>query len=76
MIKNTLKHAVIIYKAMNERICLVRLRGRFFNISLISVHAPTDDKSDDEKDAFFEELDNTRTYKSIPRHDVKMVLGE
>jgi hypothetical protein len=42
------------------------LRGRWFHIIVLSVHAPTEDKIDDVKDSFYEELeyifDKFRTY--------------
>jgi hypothetical protein len=36
----------------------VILRGRWYDI-VLNVHAPTEDKSDDEKDRFNEELENS-----------------
>jgi hypothetical protein len=33
------------------------LRGRWFNIITLNVHAPTEEKSDDSKDSFYEELE-------------------
>jgi hypothetical protein len=32
------------------------LRSRWFNIIVLKAHAPTDEKSDDSKDSFYEEL--------------------
>jgi hypothetical protein len=47
-IKNTIK-AIMNYTAVNERICRVRLKGRYFNISIHSVHAPTEEKEEEDK---------------------------
>ena len=33
------------------------LRGRWYNIIVLNVHAPSEDKSDDSKDSFYEELE-------------------
>jgi hypothetical protein len=33
------------------------LRGRWFHIIFLNVHAPTEDKTDDVKDSFYEELE-------------------
>ena len=33
------------------------LRGRWFNIIVLNVHTPSEEKSDDSKDSFYEELD-------------------
>jgi hypothetical protein len=33
------------------------LRGRWCNIIVLNVHAPTEDKTDDVKDSYYEELE-------------------
>ncbi|XP_038116730.1 craniofacial development protein 2-like [Culex quinquefasciatus] len=68
------KNRVIKWKVVNDRICVLRIKGKFFNYSLINIYAPTNDKPDDEKDAFYERLD--KTYGECPRHDVKIVIGD
>lgn len=74
MIKKVLKHTLLAYKNINERLCTIRLKGKFFNISIFSAHAPTEDKTDEEKDKFYDEL--SREYDNLPSYDVKMVLGD
>jgi hypothetical protein len=37
-------------------LCIV-LRGRWFNITVLNVHVPSEEKSDDSKDSFYEELE-------------------
>ncbi|XP_038116919.1 craniofacial development protein 2-like [Culex quinquefasciatus] len=68
------KNRVIKWKVVNDRICVLRIKGKFFNYSLINIYAPTNDKPDDDKDAFYERLD--KTYGECPRHDVKIVIGD
>jgi len=41
---------------VNERISCTVLRGGWCNIIVLNVHAPSDEKSDDSKDSFYEEL--------------------
>lgn len=43
-ITKRLKQAVIDFKAVNHRICNIRIREKFFNYSIIKAHAPTEDK--------------------------------
>jgi hypothetical protein len=49
------------------------LRGRWCNIVVLNVHAPCEDKSDDVKDSFYEELG--RVFDQFPRYDMKILLG-
>ncbi|XP_058817290.1 uncharacterized protein LOC131680595 [Topomyia yanbarensis] len=64
---------VIRWKPVSERICVLKVRVKFFNYSLINIYAPTNDKPDYVKDAFYECLD--KTYGECPKHDVKIVIG-
>jgi hypothetical protein len=41
MISKGIKQNLISYKIVNERICTVRMRGRFFNTTFISIHTCT-----------------------------------
>ena len=54
--------------------CWLRIKGKFFNYSIINAHAPTEDKFDIEKDAFYDELRNL--YDACPKHDVKLIIGD
>jgi len=47
-----MKQNVLDFKAVNEQICVLRIKTRFQNISLIKVQAPTEEKEDLEKEAF------------------------
>ena len=40
---------VIKWKAINERMCLLRIKGRFFNYSIINVDYPYEGRPDNEK---------------------------
>ena len=68
------KHLVTDFKAKTPRICKKRVRGLFFNYSHICVHAPTEEKDDDEKDNFYEDLD--QIYEECPKRDIKIILGD
>jgi hypothetical protein len=50
------------------------LRGRWCNIILVNVHAPCEDKSDDIKDSFHEEL--ARVFDQFPEFGMKILLGD
>ena len=33
------------FKPINERICKIRIKGKFYNMTIISVYAPTGDEN-------------------------------
>jgi hypothetical protein len=47
------------FKAKSSKMCRLRIRGKFFNYSIVCVHAPTEDKNEEKKDAFYDDLDKT-----------------
>jgi hypothetical protein len=46
------------------------LRGRWCHIFVLNVHTPTEDKTDDEKDSFYEELE--RVFDKFPTYHMKI----
>jgi hypothetical protein len=62
------------FTPINERLCVIRIKGRFFNYSLINIHAPTNDSEEEAKDQFYEQL--KQAYAACPSHDVKLVMGD
>jgi hypothetical protein len=47
---------------------------KFQNISLINAHAPTEEKEELEKEAFYQKVEEV--YDSCPSNDIKTVLGD
>jgi hypothetical protein len=58
----------------NKRIGKIRIAGKFINITVLSVHAPTNDKDEAIKDEFYDNLDTT--FELIPKYDVKVITGD
>ena len=52
--------------------CIV-LRGRW-NIIVLNAHAPSQEKSDESKDSFYEELE--RVFDHFPKYHRKIILGD
>jgi hypothetical protein len=53
--------------------CII-LRGRWCSVIVLNVHAPCEDKGDDVKDSFCEEIG--RVSDQFPRYCMKMLLGD
>lgn len=44
IVQERARHLVMDFKPINMRLCVLRIRSKFFNISIINAHAPTEDK--------------------------------
>jgi hypothetical protein len=51
----------------------ITLRGRCCDIIDLNVHTPTEDKIDDVKDSFYEELECV--FDILPKYHMKILLG-
>jgi hypothetical protein len=54
---------------VSDRMSHIILRGRWCHIIVLNVHAPTEDKTDDVKDSFYEELE--RVFDKFPKYHIK-----
>jgi hypothetical protein len=59
---------------VSDRVSYIVLRGRWCNIIVLNVHAPSKDKSDDSKDRFYEEFE--QVFDHFPGYHMKIVLGD
>jgi exonuclease III len=59
---------------VGDRMSYITLRGRWCNIIVLNVHTPCEDKSDDVKDRFCEELGHV--FDQFPRYNMKILLGD
>ena len=44
-------------KFVSDRVSYIVLRGRWCNIIVLNVHAPSEERNDDLKDSFYEEIE-------------------
>lgn len=57
IVGNRLRSKVVDFKTISDRLAVIRIQGRFYNISLICVYAPTDEAEDSTKEDFYDLLD-------------------
>jgi len=62
------------FKITNERICYLRLKAKWFFCTLINVHAPTNEKTEEVKEEFYNLLE--QTINQIANSDIKIILGD
>jgi endonuclease/exonuclease/phosphatase family metal-dependent hydrolase len=73
IVQKRIRKSILEFEAVSERICKLRIRGKFRNISIISAHAPTEDKAEDEKEEFYELLQ--QTCWKIQKYDMLILMG-
>lgn len=74
VVREELVGSVIEFKPINERMCQIRFAGKWYNYTMLSIHAPTEEKDDIVKEAFYDELE--RTLYGIPKQDMVVMLGD
>ena len=62
------------FEPISDRIRKLRVKGKFYNIILINVYAPNEDKEEDIKEQFYDELQ--RTQDIVPNLDLTILLGD
>jgi exonuclease III len=59
---------------VSDRMSYTILKGRWCDIIVLNVHAPTEDKDDVTKDSFYEELG--QVFDQFSRYHMKILLGD
>ncbi|XP_055539027.1 uncharacterized protein LOC129726410 [Wyeomyia smithii] len=65
---------VIKWQAISDRMCVLRIKGRFYNYSIINVHCLHEGRPDGEKEAFYAQLEDV--YDGCSQRDIKIVIGD
>lgn len=74
MIMGKMRDNIIEYRPISERLAYLRIRAKPFNISLLNIYAPTEKARDEEKDRFYEKLEEE--LENIPKEDTQLILGD
>ena len=59
---------------ISGHVSCITLKGRCCDIKVVNVHAPTEDKDDDIKDSFYEEIE--RLFDHLSMYHMKILLGD
>jgi exonuclease III len=73
-IHNRIISAVIRVEFVSDRMSYIILKSRWCHIIVLNVRAPTEDKDDDIKDSFNEELE--QVFDQFPRYHMKILLRD
>jgi hypothetical protein len=58
---------------VSDRMSCIILSGHWCHVIVLNVHAPTEGKTDDVEDSFYEELE--RVFDKFPEHYKKILLN-
>jgi exonuclease III len=65
---------VLGFSPICDRICNLRIKGNFHNITFVNVYAPTEDTEDEIVDEFYVTLQSV--CDELPKHDAIITLGD
>jgi len=65
---------VIGFEAISERLSKIRIERKYNNLTLINKYDPTGDKTEAEKEKFYDDLQTT--VDRTPKSDTVIVLGD
>jgi hypothetical protein len=74
LVRQRIVSAIKRVEFVSDRMSYIVLRGRWCNIIVLNAHAPTEDKGDDSKDSFYEELEGV--FHHFPNYHMKILLGD
>lgn len=74
IMKDTIERSMIGYWAISERVIMMKLQSKPFNINIIQVYAPTQDYDDEEVEAFYEEIQVA--IKNTKSDDILCIMGD
>uniref|UniRef100_A0A8D8RIQ9 Craniofacial development protein 2 n=2 Tax=Cacopsylla melanoneura TaxID=428564 RepID=A0A8D8RIQ9_9HEMI len=74
LINKTVRGSIMEYQTVSDKICKIRLKGKFRNITIVSIHAPTEEKSEEIKETFYESLDEVLS--QVQKYDQILVIGD
>ena len=74
MITSPMRNSLLEFEAVNDRICRIRIKGRYRNVTIISTHALTEEREDHEKEDFYDRLEEM--YSNVQKYNITIIMGD
>lgn len=68
------RKSLLEFKPISDRIISIRLHAKLRKITIIQCYAPTEQDTDEQKDAFYDQLETC--FMSSPKSDMKIIMGD
>lgn len=73
-VNKSLAHTIKEFKVINCRIAILIVKAKFFDTVFINVHAPTEEKSQEEKEEFYAQIEDILS--RINNSKIRIILGD
>ena len=74
LMKNNIAKSMVGFWAISERVIMVKLEAKPFNINIIQVYAPTQDHNEEEIETFYQQIQNAMKYAKSD--EIICVMGD
>jgi exonuclease III len=68
-----MRNSLLEFEAVNDRMCRTRIKGRYRNTAIISIHAPTEENEEYDEE-FYDRLEEI--CNNIQKYDVTIIMGD
>jgi hypothetical protein len=68
-----MRNSLLEFEAVNDRMCRIRIKGRYRNIARISTHAPIEEKEEHEKEECYDRLEEI--CNKVQNYDITIIMG-
>lgn len=74
IVRDKIMSSIVNFKPINDRLCILEIKCKWYNVIMINCYAPMENKNDDIKTVFYDELE--MLYDSLPNWKPKIVIGD
>lgn len=74
LVKKSIITTVKTFQPISDKLCYLTIDIKNTKMTVVNLHAPTEEKEEEQKDTFYEELENV--LDKLPRNNIQIVIGD